>query len=165
MSDRSFRITDPLREGVDKHVQHLEEVSQNLSHAHKHFVALSDLAERLRFHLEIKKAKKEQQDCVSQNPEQEELVKGTKSGREDLYFRFPSGSSSNEREFLNMVESLVEGIFLIGSETNFGKMARDLQGSVVQGDIQKWQQVITVLQKYDDQVRRAIDFFDRQQSE
>lgn len=164
MSDRSIRITDPLKEEVDKHEQHLQEVSHNLSHAHKHFIALSDLATRLRVHLEVKKAKKEQEDCSLQDPEQEELDKVTETGGKDLFFKFPVGSSSDDREFLKMVESLVEGIILIGSETNLGKMARDLQGSVIQGDLQKWQKVISILQKYDDQVRRAIDFFEHQHS-
>ncbi|XP_045618645.1 uncharacterized protein PF3D7_1120000 [Procambarus clarkii] len=272
MSEKIIRICDPLKVEVDKHEHRLQEVSRKLCHANTHLSALTDLAQRLRFHLEVKKSRIRQQSpycseevkvsedtfkmttaqCSSHNSEgvkvckdegkkgneprsphnseevkvgkeegkkgneqgslhnseevkvgKEEGKKGNEQGsphnsdedkdgikeakkanrqeclhnseevkdhygkikNEDLHFKFPGESPSMDREFLKMIESLVEGILLIDSETNLGKMARDLQGSVIKNDLQKWRQVVTVLQKYDDQVRRAIEFFERQQLE
>lgn len=167
MSNSNPRITDSLKEEVDQHEKHLKHIGKNISHANSHIVALADLAQRLKFHLEVKKSldgKQNQQTPPALGAQSVELQES--SEKEDgLYFQFPKDDVSHSRDFLTMVESLVEGILLVRSEINLGKIARDLQGSTVQDDLQKWRQVITVLQKYDDQVRRAVDYFERQQSE
>lgn len=242
MGDKIIRISDPLKEEVDRHEHRLQQVAHRLLHANTHISALTDLAQRLRFHLEVKKprdvqrvshryedipadeVKKPREVKEMKNDTQvkemkndtqveemenvtqvEEMKNGTqveesllspeevktsegevKKARkeketsdnpkemnprkgeleeEDLYFKFPAEGPTLDREFLKMVESLVEGIILVGAETNLGKIARELQGSLIQDDLQKWRHLITILQKFDDQVRRTIEFFDRQQTE
>lgn len=167
MSEKEPRFTDALKERIDKHESRLQIMSQNLVHANTHLQALTDLAERLKFHLEVKKtAVKKDKDLHIPEPEKEgERINKDKDVDDSHHFSFPAIGPSLDVEFLKMVESMVEGIILISTETNMGKLARDLKGPSVQEDLLKWRQMVTVLQKYDDQVRRAIDYFDRQQQQ
>lgn len=202
------RITDPLKCKVDKHENHLQKLVQNLSHANTHMEALSDLAERLRFHVEMKKTAlenkpnptggkfefettkkdggkfefettvkdggniqegKEKEKCDSSNDkndskksDDEKFEKKLKVDDDDddkKHFKFPA--KLVDREFLTSVETLIEGIALVRSEVNFGRLVREVKGSLME-DVQEWRNVVTVLQKYDDQVRRAVEYFQRQ---
>lgn len=165
MSEKEPRITDTLKENINKHEAHLQMMSQSLVHAHTHLQALTNLAERLKIHLHVKKtqAEKENLQHTSECDKQEKTNQDTVE--ENAHFKFPSVGPSQDSEFLKMVESMVEGIMLISSETNIGKLARDLKGPAIQEDLLKWRQTVTVLQKYDDQVRRAIEYFNRQQDD
>lgn len=160
MNQKSGRISDCLKKEVEEHEHRLQELYHKLSHANTHLVALSDISERLRFHLDIQKSHKGQ-DLFAKFDESENT--GYKSAKEDLHFQFPEKGIPNERDFLTLVESLIEGIILIGSEVNLGKIAKEIKGPVYEADMQNWRQVIHILQKYDDQVRRAIDYSERQQ--
>lgn len=166
MNEREPRISGALKESIDKHESRLQVMSQNLAHAHTHLQALTSLAERLRIHLDVKK-RLTQEGKLSHISECEEQSENTNKAtkEENVHFQFPSVSSSLDSEFLKMVESLVEGIMLVTDETNIGKLARDLKGPPIQEDLLKWRHTVTVLQKYDDQVRRAIEYFERQQEE
>lgn len=159
MSQKSGRISDCLKKEVEDHENRLQEISQKLTHANTHFVALSDISQRLRFHLDVQKSRRGL-DLFANLDESENS--GYKSAKEDLHFQFPEKGIPNERDFLTMVESLIEGIILIGSEVNLGKIAKDLKGPVFEGDMYNWRHVIHILQKYDDQVRRAIEYSERQ---
>ena len=160
MDEKEPRITDALKERINKHEGRLQTMSQSLSHANSHLRALTDLAERLRFHLEAKKT--QTKNYISECEKQDEK-KGEVTLNDNLHFKFPAIGVSFDGEFLKMVESMVEGIMLISGETNIGKLARDLRGPSIQEDLLQWRQAVTTLQKYDDQVRRAIEYFDRQQ--
>lgn len=164
MNERESCISSALKETINKHESRLQVMSQNLAHAHTHLQALTSLAERLRIHLDVKKTKaqKDKLSHISECKEQSEK-KNKATEDENIHFQFPSVSSSHDSEFLKMVESLVEGIMLVSDETNIGKLARDLKGPPIQEDLLKWRHTVTVLQKYDDQVRRAIEYFERQQ--
>lgn len=212
MGDKTTaRVTDPLKSKVDKHENHLQKLARSLSHANTHMEALSDLAERLRFHVEVKKAAldkkpnrkfefettsgknggkmhgeegkihdssdnnkndKNSGDMTGNNDDLEKTEKReTKGGggdvkkldkvedEEDKHFKFPANLI--DREFLTSVETLIEGIALVRSEVNFGRLVREVKGPLME-DVQEWRNVVTVLQKYDDQVRRAVEFFHRQ---
>lgn len=167
MNGKEPCFTDALKKRIDNHESRLKIMSQCLVHANTHMQALTDLAERLRVHLEVKKtaAKK---DIYSHKPlseKQDENIKEAKHVDDNHHFTFPATSPSHDGEFLKMVESMVEGIILVSTETNIGKLARDLKGPSIQEDLLKWRQIVTVLQKYDGQVRRAIEYFDRQQQD
>lgn len=163
MSEKEPHFTDALKERINKHESRLQTMSQSLVHANTHLKALNDLAERLKVHLEIKKtaAKKD----ITESEKQEDRINEDKDVDDSLHFSFPATGPSLDVEFLKMVESMVEGIILISTETNMGKLARDLKGPSIQEDLLKWRQMVTVMQKYDDQVRRAIEYFDRQQQQ
>ena len=166
MNERESRISCALKESIDKHESRLQMMSQNLAHAHTHLQALTSLAERLRIHLDVKKtqAQKDKLPHITECGKQD--VKTNKATKdENAYFQFPSVGDSLDSEFLKMVESLVEGIMLVSDETNIGKLARDLKGPLIHEDLLKWRYTVTVLQKYDDQVRRAIEYFERQQED
>lgn len=158
MSQKSGRISDCLKKAVEDHEHRLLELSHKLSHANTHLIALSDISERLRFHLEVQKSRRGQE--LFANLDESENT-GYKSA--DLHFQFPEKGIPNERDFLTMVESLIEGIILIGSEVNLGKIAKDLKGPAFEADMHNWRHAIHILQKYDDQVRRAIEYSERQQ--
>lgn len=166
MNEKEPRITDTLKENINKHEARLEMMSQSLAHVHTHLQALTNVAERLRIHLHVKKTQTEKDKLlhISESEKQDEKINEAIVD-EKLHFRFPPVGTSLDSEFLKMVESMVEGIMLISSETNIGKVARDLKGPSIQEDLLKWRQTVTVLQKYDDHVRRAIEYFNRQQDD
>lgn len=163
MSEKEPHFTDALKERINKHESRLQTMSQSLVHANTHLQALSDLAERLKVHLEMKKAAAKKD--IPESEKQEERINEGKDVDDSLHFSFPVIGPSLDVEFLKMVESMVEGIILISTETNIGKLARDLKGPSIQEDLLKWRQMVTVLQKYDDQVSRAVEYFDRQQQQ
>lgn len=163
MSEKEPHFTDALKERINKHESRLQTMSQSLVHANTHLKALNDLAERLKVHLEMKKTATKKD--IPESEKQEERISEDKDVDDSLHFSFPAIGPSLDVEFLKMVESMVEGIILISTETNMGKLARDLKGPSIQEDLLKWRQMVTVLQKYDDQVRRAIEYFDRQQQQ
>lgn len=167
MSEKEPDFTATLKKRIDKHESLLQNMSQSLGHANTHLQALTDLAERLRFHLEVKKTatKKEKYLSIPESEKQSEKINAEKDVNDSLHFSFPNIGPSLDGEFLKMVESMVEGIILISTETNMGKLARDLKSPSIQEDLLKWRQMVTVLKKYDDQVRRAIEYFDRQQQQ
>lgn len=167
MSEKEPHFIDALKERINKHESQLQRMSQSLVHANTHLQALTDVAERLRVHLEVKKiaAKKDKALHIPKSEKQSEKIIEDKDVDDSHLFSFPATGPSFDSEFLKLVESMVEGVILISTETNMGKLARDLKGPSIQEDLLKWRQMVTVLQKYDDQVRRAIEYFDRQQQQ
>lgn len=163
MSEKEPHFSVAMKERINKHESRLQTMSQSLVHANTHLQALSDLAERLKVHLEMKKTVTKKDKVESEK--QERKINEDKDVDDGHHFSFPAVGPSFDVEFLNMVESMVEGIILISTETNIGKLARDLKGPSIQEDLLKWRQTVTVLQKYDDQVRRATEYFDRQQQQ
>ncbi|KAG0729836.1 hypothetical protein GWK47_029509 [Chionoecetes opilio] len=167
MSEKEPRISDALKDNITRHEARLQGISQSLVHAHTHLQALANLADKLKLHLHAKKTQPDKHKLlpISECTKQDKETSKAAEDEDARYFKFPTVGANLDWEFLGMVECLVEGVMLVSDEINIGRLARDLRGAPMQEDLMQWRKTVTVLQKYDDQVRRAIDYFQRQQDD
>ncbi|KAK4288817.1 hypothetical protein Pmani_038183 [Petrolisthes manimaculis] len=71
--------------------------------------------------------------------------------------------NDNENNDMKLENIARGGIALVRSEGNIARLVRDVRGTLME-NAQEWRNVVSVLQRYDDQVRRAVEYFHRQNS-